>query len=213
MKYYYLHGFASGAKSFKALYFKDKLKTDFKINLNIPDLNQPSFEKLTLSSQLAYLKDLLKQDEEIFLIGSSLGAYLSILLNEDKEIPIKAMFLMAPAFEFLSRQLAKMSDSDLKKWQETDEHTVYHHGLKQNKNLSYAIIQDANQYEKSDYQINCETTVFHGYNDESVPWELSKKYLEAKEGVTIKFVNSDHQLKSVLGLMYQSLHQFIESTQ
>ena len=213
MKYYYLHGFASGPKSYKALYFKDQLKTDFKIDLIIPDLNQPNFESMTLSSQMDFLNSLFKGDEEIFLFGSSLGAYLSILLNENKALPIKAMFLMAPAFEFLKRQLDRISKTDLENWKKTDKLEVYHHGSQENRYLSFQIIEDAQKYEKDEYQINCETNVFHGYQDEVVSWELSRNYLQTKENVSVKYVNSDHELISCMETMYKSAHQLIESLQ
>ena len=47
----YLHGFASGSQSAKAIYLRDRF-AELDINLKVPDLNQGDFFNLTISRQL-----------------------------------------------------------------------------------------------------------------------------------------------------------------
>src|SRR5271170_6222131 len=54
VNFLYLHGFASGPGSTKAQYFLAQFQ-ELGIELHIPDLNQPSFADITVSSRLGPL--------------------------------------------------------------------------------------------------------------------------------------------------------------
>jgi len=51
---FYLHGFASSAKSTKAAYFADRLR-EHGMTLRCPDFNDPEFATLTLSRMIDQL--------------------------------------------------------------------------------------------------------------------------------------------------------------
>ena len=73
MNIFYLHGFASSARSSKATYFAGKLR-ELGIELHTPDLNEPDFSTLTISRMVEQVgKAIEALPGPIVLIGSSLG--------------------------------------------------------------------------------------------------------------------------------------------
>ena len=57
MNLIYLHGFASGPMSSKAQFFRRRF-AELGIEMQIPDLNQGAFERLTISGQLQVIEKL-----------------------------------------------------------------------------------------------------------------------------------------------------------
>src|SRR2546428_1525469 len=116
---FYLHGFASSAKSTKAGYFAERL-CEHDICLDCPDFNEPDFATLTLTrmidqlgSNLANSSVRLQPDSvgrvrlkpdatsgAVTLIGSSLGGTLAILAAEKLASKIDRVVLLAPAGMF-----------------------------------------------------------------------------------------------------------------
>src|SRR5437588_10881966 len=74
MTVYYLHGFASGAKSTKGGYFGDRL-LERGIALRCPDFNEPDFATLTLTRMLDRLESHLSRPtrQGAVLIRPSVG--------------------------------------------------------------------------------------------------------------------------------------------
>ncbi len=85
MKIFYLHGFQSSSNAIKAQILKKELAPfDFVTYkaLDFPDDLSKSFE---------YLKEFIKkeqQDDEVCLIGSSLGGFLSLLLSIELKLKV-----------------------------------------------------------------------------------------------------------------------------
>ena len=107
-EFVYLHGFASGPSSKKAVAFKKKFK-EIGVSLNIPDLEGDNFENMTLTSQVNIVLDLLDQFQckKVCLIGSSMGGYLATLVAQSR-VEVKATYLMAPGFNFLERWMGRL---------------------------------------------------------------------------------------------------------
>ena len=107
-EFIYLHGFASGPGSQKACIFKDHFEKS-RLSITIPDLQQGDFENLTLTKQISVVQSIIdgKPGVDFALIGSSMGAYIAALLAETRK-EIKALYLMAPGFNFLNRWMETM---------------------------------------------------------------------------------------------------------
>ena len=99
----YLHGFASGPGSRKAVEFK-KCFDEISVSLAIPDLEGGDFQRLSLSGQIKIINDCMDQypGERFGLIGSSMGGYLAALMAQMRN-EVFAIYLMAPGFNFLKR--------------------------------------------------------------------------------------------------------------
>ena len=108
-EFIYLHGFASGPDSNKAQAFKKRFQ---KLNnaLHVPDLQEDDFENLTLSRQIRLVQTIIDKDKrkKFGLIGSSMGGYLASLVAQTRD-SVKALYLMAPGFNFLNRWREKLN--------------------------------------------------------------------------------------------------------
>jgi predicted esterase YcpF (UPF0227 family) len=209
MKIIYLHGFASGQETFKGQFFKEKIRLKYKQDVIIPDLNVPSFETMTFNDQIELIAKEL--DEPTIIIGSSLGAFLAVLLAE-KFPTIKGLILLAPAFEFYSRFLKRFDEKTYEIFKERKYIEFFHQQEKKFKKFSFQSFINAKKYEKEVYLLEQNSVVFHGYNDTDVPYELSIKYLSNKKHCKLFFFNDDHSLVSSLPKIWEISSEFINLT-
>ena len=101
MNVFYLHGFASSARSKKAAYLSDRF-APHGIKLHCPDFNEPAFFSLTLTRMLDQVaRDIAAVDSgPVVLIGSSLGAVVAIHAAARLAGRIDRLVLLAPAVMF-----------------------------------------------------------------------------------------------------------------
>ncbi len=215
MQYIYLHGFASSPKSKKAHFFKRQFK-NLQIPLEIPDLNCGNFTDLTLTCQIDVIASLLKRSSEnkFVLIGSSLGGYISTLCaNLKHQYPIfkkiHKLVLLAPAFSFYSRILSK-DKNKLKEWKRQGFIQVEHYQWKKTLPLNYQLVKDAQKYEYLKLERKIPTLIFHGIKDDTVPYDLSVKYLELNPQAKLVLLNADHSLLNVLNFIWNDTKNFLE---
>ena len=101
MKLIYLHGFASGPMSGKAQFFQRRFG-EIAVDMEIPDLSEGHFETLTISGQLRVIERAAIGQDDVRLIGSSMGGYLAALYAA-RHPEVSRVMLMAPAFGFARR--------------------------------------------------------------------------------------------------------------
>ncbi|WP_363319718.1 YqiA/YcfP family alpha/beta fold hydrolase [Microcoleus sp. PH2017_02_FOX_O_A] len=145
--YIYLHGFASSPDSTKAKYFRDRFYS-LGIDLKTPDLNHKDFSRLTLTRQLDQIETEFLQAQssesvenvknlgEVTIIGSSFGGLTAAWLAQ-RQLSIKQIVLLAPAFQFLSHWLPQLGQQQLEKWQSEKYLPVYHYGEQRYLPLNY----------------------------------------------------------------------------
>jgi uncharacterized protein len=101
MHIFYLHGFASSARSSKATYLAARLRS-YRLVLHTPDFNQPDFSTLTITrmvDQTVAAIDALP-DGPIVLIGSSLGGFVAVQVALVRSSRVAKLVLLAPALDF-----------------------------------------------------------------------------------------------------------------
>ena len=140
----YLHGFASGPLSKKALFFKDLCDRDGRTIL-IPDLNLPEFRTLTITRTLDAVTQQALLPSPPVIVGSSLGAYMATLLTAQHRFPVSGLFLMAPAFAFTDL-LDRLYKEELLRWRREGEFTVEHPGYGKSLPLAYDFYLDAQRF-------------------------------------------------------------------
>src|SRR5579862_6177329 len=141
MRFIYLHGFASGPRSRKALAFRDALAM-IGVNLEIPDLAQGDFEHLTISKQLRVVENML-DGSPCRLIGSSMGGYLASLYAAQHP-EVDRLVLLAPAFGFASRWIEMQGPEKIALWRDSEWLEVFHYGDQAMRRVHYGLFQDAN---------------------------------------------------------------------
>src|SRR5882762_8855796 len=125
MKLIYLHGFASGPMSSKAQFFRRRFE-ELGIEMQIPDLNEGHFERLTISRQLRVIERL-AVGRGVWLMGSSMGGYLAALYAA-RHAEVSRVVLLAPAFGFARRWPLRLGEETVAEWRRTGWLPMYHYG-------------------------------------------------------------------------------------
>jgi predicted esterase YcpF (UPF0227 family) len=209
MKYLYLHGFASSPQSTKARYMQQKFAA-LGLTLHVPDLNLADFSKVTLSEQLIYLdRNYLNDDEPIVVIGSSLGGFLAVQLASQNPL-VQKLVLLAPAFGFSQRIAETLGKENIAQWQQDGSREFYHYGLKRNLNLQFQFFVDTQKYSEDKLTRSLPILIFHGVDDDVVPFALSEEFAKMRSQVILKLLNDDHALGKDLDSIWQDTKHFCD---
>ena len=210
-QFIYLHGFASSPLSKKAVVFRNKFK-EIGLSLVVPDLEKGNFENINLTYQMNILYDLLDKfkDEEVCLIGSSMGGYLAAMAAQKRK-NIQAIYLMAPGFNFMDRWMKKL-DLDC-----TDETSwasrvpVFHYGCGVTKLVSTNIFKDAKNWNNLKLDREIPVRIIHGIYDEVVSVNESRKFVSDRPWSSLKELDADHGLLSHVDWIVDDSIKFFEN--
>jgi pimeloyl-ACP methyl ester carboxylesterase len=205
LRFLYLHGFASGVDSGKARFLRGRF-AELGLNLEVPDLAQGDFENLTISGQLRVIDRHLNSDSAC-LIGSSLGGYLTALYASSHP-EIERVVLLAPAFGFARRWPDKLGTAATAQWERTGYMDVFHYGENAQRRISWKIIQDGRNY-PDEPSFSQPALIFHGIRDDVVPSEFSRSFAANRPNVTLRLLDSDHQLTDSVDLIWAETKQFL----
>src|SRR5713101_9962077 len=186
MKLIYLHGFASGPMSSKAQFFRRR------------------FEEIGV--EMRVLEEAAGGDGDVRLIGSSMGGYLAALYAA-RHAEVSRVTLLAPAFGFARRWPLTLGAEKIAEWRRTGWLPMYHYGAKMESRVGYQLLEDAEQYE--DYpDVSQPTLIFHGRRDDVVPFGYSEEFAARHPQVTLRIVESGHELLDVLEDMWAEMRLF-----
>ena len=151
MHVFYLHGFASSARSTKAAFFAGRL-AEHGLPLHTPDFNEPDFTTLTVSRMIAQVQRAVASLPEgpVVLIGSSLGAFVAVqtaLATEGPAARIDRMILLAPALDFNGNRTRELGDRGLGEWESTGHLNVFHYGYGRVMPVHYGLYSDVCGYD------------------------------------------------------------------
>ena len=210
----YLHGFASSPASTKATFFKSRL-SELGAEPLVPDLNRPSFEEMTLTSQLKAASDALVglDYSDLVIFGSSLGGLLATLYARGCT-QARALVLLAPGFGLPRRWNDRLGPQGVDHWQSQGYTEVFHHGYNRNSRLRFDFIVDALKYDTDNVKVSVPTLVFHGRHDQTVPVEESIRFAESNPGlVKLHVLDDGHDLIQPLDHMWQITRSFLQEMQ
>lgn len=206
MIYIYLHGFASSPLSRKARFFAERF-AEAGIELKTPDL-APDFENLTISSQTNIVRQVMGDNREVTLIGSSMGGYVAALCAAGCPV-VKQVALMAPAFGLARRWEDTLGGEKSAEWQRTGRLSVFHYGEGRDRKLSYRFIEDAARY--PDYpEIRQPALILHGRMDPVVPISNSEEFARRGPDRQLVCFDSGHELTDVLSSLWTEAEAFFE---
>lgn len=159
-KLYYIHGYLSSPNSTKGKLFKKKLRAiPIKYRYCAP-------EKLIISDCIKKIKDTIKNDEDVTLIGSSLGGFLSAKTALECN-NIKKLILLNPAIIPDFVDINKINS------------------------IPKNILSDMKNSRLFTEKIKSDIFVFLGTNDELVPNNWGIEFAIFQEA-TVKFLRDDH---------------------
>jgi hypothetical protein len=198
----YLHGLGSSPASNKARFFAQKLTAhNPQLTVPIPDLNVPTFEKLTLTAMLARVAEeirTLPTEGGVALIGSSMGGLTALHFidryREKEAKRVEKLVLLAPALEFMDESKGHFGEGGFAAWRARGYLNWFHHGYGEERKLHYGLVEDVQQYDSFAVTLEIPILIHHGKNDESVDFHHSVRYAVGRANVDLRLLDSDHQL-------------------
>ncbi len=176
------------------------------MRIEIPDLAEENFERLTIGRQLKLIENFLA-NEPALLIGSSLGGYLAALYAARHPEVIRVL-LLAPAFNFCQLWTAALGPERLALWKQTGSMLVFHHGPGREVPLSFEFLEDAARFEPFP-DMNQWTLIFHGDQDSVVPVEQSLAFRRNHPQSRLVRLESGHELTDVLEDIWERSRDFL----
>lgn len=210
MHFFYLHGFASSAKSSKAAFFARKLD-ELAHALHTPDFNEPEFSTLTVTrmvDQVTNAIDALPPDR-IALIGSSLGGFVAVQTALRRPGQVDRLVLLAPALDFSGNRVRDLGDRGLDEWQRTNRLDVFHYGYGRIIPVHYDLYTDANRYDCAGAQLCMPVQIFQGRGDTAVDPDSVERWVRERPNVELHMLDDDHQLLGSLEFIWEKAARFL----
>ena len=210
MQIFYLHGFASSARSSKAAFFTSKLR-QHGIELHTPDLNEPDFSTLTIARMVDRISQSIDAlpAEPVALIGSSLGGFVAVQAALHTPGRIDRMVLLAPALDFGGNRMRSLGDVGLEEWKRTNRLDVFHHGYGRMMPVHYELYADASRYDCVNAALTMPIQVFQGRRDDAVDPESVERWSRPRPNVELHMLDDDHQLTASVGYIWEEMRRFL----
>ena len=225
MHLFYLHGFASSARSTKAGWLAERLRPHG-LTLHCPDFNEPDFSTLTVSRMIAQVEHAIAAlpAGPVALIGSSLGGFVALhtavhaitaardgrpQAGSDRK-PIERLVLLAPAFDFGANQMPDLGADGLARWRRTDRLDVFHHGFGEARSVGFALYEDAGRYDSFAASIDLPMLIFQGRRDEAVDPAMVERFAARRPNVRLHVLDDGHQLLDSLDHIWRETARFLQ---
>jgi pimeloyl-ACP methyl ester carboxylesterase len=210
---FYLHGFASSAKSTKAAYFARRLGSHG-LTLRCPDFNVPDFRTLSMTRMLAQLTADVQSAPPgpLVLIGSSLGGTLAILAARPLSSRVARIVLMAPAVMFAKPGHHLLPPERVEEWRRRGALPFFHHAYNEERLLDFSFYEDTLGYDAFGAVIEQPTLIFQGLHDRSVDPRTVEAFARTRPNVTLSLLDDDHQLIQSLPRMWHDIEAFLGLT-
>jgi hypothetical protein len=207
---FYLHGFASSARSTKAGFFASKLREQG-LDLQTPDFNDPDFSSLTITRMIEQTSHAIGAlpSAPVVLIGSSLGGFVAVqtaLRQADSSShPIVRLVLLAPALEFSANRTRDLGDRGLEEWKSTGHLNVFHYGYGRLMPVGYELFTDACRYDCVNAKLAMPIQIFQGTRDTAVDPRAVQQWASSRPNVELHLLDDDHQLTASLDYIWRAI--------
>jgi pimeloyl-ACP methyl ester carboxylesterase len=208
--FFYLHGFASSARSTKARYFGDRLR-ERGLALRCPDFNEPDFSTLTLTRMIDRLdKEMVMAGEPATLIGSSLGGALAVLGASAFGPRVDRLVLLAPAVQFAREGHHLLPPDRIALWRSKGKLPFFHYAYDAERMLNFTFYEDSLRYNPFDAPFSQPAIVFQGTRDASVDPAGVEAFARTRPNVRLTLLDDDHQLAASLPRIWDEMSAFLE---
>jgi pimeloyl-ACP methyl ester carboxylesterase len=209
MRVFYLHGFASSARSSKASFFAAKL-AERGVTLETPDLNEPDFSTLTVSRMIAQVAAAIDAGEgPVALMGSSLGGFVAVQAALQRPARVERLVLLAPALDFGGNRMRELTGRGIEDWKATNKLDVFHYGYGRMIPVHYELYADARTYDPYNAALTIPVQVFQGRRDASVDPDAVERWSLARPNVELHMLDDDHQLLGSLDFIWKEMKRFL----
>ena len=206
-RFAYLHGFASGPLSRKGQHLS-RAFSERGLELELPDLNRPSFAQLSPGAALEAIDELCQGDERWCLVGSSFGGWLASRWAELHPERVERLLLLCPGFGLADRWPVLLGPERMAQWERQG-------ALEMTDGAGVMVPVHWRFYLEAREQparpvVPCETLIIHGRSDEVVPIQGSRDYAAAHGNVELIEVEDDHALAASVERIVAETVRFFE---
>jgi len=207
-RFAYLHGFASSPLARKGLALEAALAPRG-AKVELPDLNQPSFGRLTVTGALGALDALHARAPEATwgLVGSSFGGLVAARWAELHPERVDRLLLLCPAFGMLARWTSVFGDDVMERWERRGTLPM-HDAEGRLTPLHWGFVEDLRTH-PSHPAVAAPTRILHGRQDETVPVDSSRAYARGRAHVRQMEVDDDHRLTASIDRVTQEAWRFL----
>jgi len=204
----YLHGFASGPGSAKAVDLAARFAAVGR-RLEIADLTPgpDGFERSTPSSMLERVRGRLAgAPPPHALIGSSLGGWLSALAAAG-DPAVERLVLLAPAFNLVERWTGRLSPTELRAWRRGGLE-VDHHATGTRRRIGWGFFEDAARHAAYP-RVTVPALVIAGRQDETVPLADVERFVERTPSARLVVLEDGHGLERSYPRIFEEARAFL----
>ena len=216
----HLHGLGSSPLSEKAVALAARLRP-LGVNYLVPDLEVPSFERLSLSAVIARVAELAGElrPGPLALVGSSFGGLAALhFLDRHRRTAaagVTRLVLLAPALDLLGdadrrRRRGELGDDWLERWRRDGFFALPHSASGEERPVHYGLVEDLRRYDSFAVRLDLPTLIYHGRRDESVPHQQSVRFAAARDNVELRLLDTDHRLTDRLDRIGDGIIDFLE---
>lgn len=134
----------------------------------------------------------------VLLAGSSLGGWLAVLAAGRHPDQVRALLLVAPAFNFIQKYFGALPPDELDRWRRRGTRRFNDQYSGDSYLLDYEMVEDAARHDVFGGRISlsCPVVVVHGDHDEVVPLAQSRRFVDeiAPAGELVAVAGGDHRL-------------------
>jgi pimeloyl-ACP methyl ester carboxylesterase len=146
------------------------------------------------------------------LVGSSMGGWASAWFTRRHPEVVPACALIAPAFDFLHRCRANVSEPERLRWQQTGRMRFQNDFV--DTEMGYGLVEECDLFPMEDLvaEWSRPVLIFHGMQDDVIPYTLSVAFVERAACPQIElrlFKNGDHRLLAFKDEMAEAACQFL----
>lgn len=146
-----------------------------------------------LDAALARLKP-----RPVMLVGSSLGGWLAVRVAQRHPEQVRALLLVAPAFNFIQQYFGTLPEAEQQHWARTGTHRFDDPYSGESYVLDHTVLTDAYRHDVFAERgtLLCPMIVVHGDRDEQVPLAQSRRFVDqvAPHAELIVVTGGDHRL-------------------
>lgn len=210
----FMHGFRSHCDGEKAValarHAENRGRSWLRYNQRNCGLGNDDFVHFTVGQSIADLVSIMDfLGHQIILVGSSLGAVISLQAAQLRPEAIRGMLLIAPAHQFVARHFTTLPEGAIDRWRSRGIFNFpdYYEGGEFP--LGYGFYEDALRYaDPGLWKFDFPVAILHGENDELLPPDDSRELLQRIQSpsVTLDIVSGgDHRLKAAIPLMCEKI--------
>lgn len=150
----------------------------------------------------------------VVLVGSSMGAWLSVLASLARPTQVRGLVLIAPGFDFLAEIHAGLSDEERALWQQRGCHRFHSTWEAHPYALPFDALADARTVHVLERPLNLPGPVHivHGRHDEVVPLRVSERFLKltTAPAKSLKIIDhGDHRLHAGIPAICEAIDRLL----